>query len=84
LARPRRPRRPRRLIRRDRRGPASAVAGLGFLIILGLSVLAIFAFDGAAGIAVEVPPVAIFGVVTLTAALVLGLALTGSARESST
>ena len=71
------------LIRRDYRGPASAVAGLGFLIILGLSVLAIFAFDGAAGITVEVPPVAIFGVVTLTAALVLGFALTGSARDTT-
>ena len=71
------------LIRRDRRGPASAAAGLGFLIILGLSVLAIFAFDGAAGITVEVPPVAIFGVVTLTAALVLGFALTGSARDTT-
>ena len=71
------------LIRRDRRGPASAVAGLGFLTILGLSVLAIFAFDGAAGIAVEVPPVAIFGAVTLTAAALLGLALAGSASETS-
>lgn len=71
------------LTRRDRRGPASAVAGLGFLVILGLSVLAIFAFDAAAGIAVEAPPIVIFGVVTVTAALVLGFALTSSGRETS-
>lgn len=71
------------VIRRGRRGPASAVAGLAFLVLLGLSVLAIFAFEAAAGVTVEVPPVAIFGVVTLTAAVLLGSALTSSARESS-
>jgi hypothetical protein len=71
------------LIRRDHRGPASAVAGLAFLVILGLSVLAIFAFEAAAGIAVEAPPVVIFGAVTATAAALLGLALTSSARETS-
>ena len=71
------------LIRRDRRGPASAVAGLAFLIILGLSVLAIFAFEAAAGIAVEVPPIVIFGAVTGTAAALLGFALTSSTRETS-
>jgi hypothetical protein len=70
------------LIRRDRRGPAGAVAALAFLIILGLSVLAIFAFEAAAGIAVEVPPIAIFGAVTATAAALLGLGLTSSARET--
>jgi hypothetical protein len=69
------------LIRRDRRGPAGAAAGLAFLVILGLSVLAIFAFEAAAGIAVEVPPIAIFGAVTATAAFLLGLGLTSSARE---
>lgn len=72
------------LIRCDRRGPASAVAGLAFLIILGLSVLAIFAFEAAAGIAVEVPPIVIFGVVTVTAAILLGLTLTSLPRERST
>jgi len=70
------------LIRRDRRGPAGAAAGLAFLIILGLSVLAIFAFEAAAGIAVEVPPIAIFGAVTVTAAALLGVGLTGSTRET--
>ena len=70
------------LIRRDRRGPASAAAGLAFLMILGLSVLAIFAFEAAAGVAVEVPPIAIFGAVTATAAVLLGVGLTGSAREA--
>jgi hypothetical protein len=58
------------------------MAALAFLIILGLSVLAIFAFEAAAGIAVEVPPIAIFGAVTATAAVLLGLGLTSSARET--
>jgi hypothetical protein len=70
------------LIRRDRRGPAGAAAGLAFLVILGLSVLAIFAFEAAGGIAVEVPPIAIFGAVTASAAVLLGFGLTGSARET--
>jgi hypothetical protein len=70
------------LIRRDRRGPASAAAGLAFLMILGLSVLEIFAFEAAAGIAVALPPIAIFGAVTATAAVLLGVGLTGSARET--
>jgi len=69
------------LIRRDRRGPVGAAAGLGFLSILGLSVLAIFAFEAAAGIAVEVPPIAIFGAVTATAAVLLAIGLTGSAQK---
>ena len=71
------------LIRRDRRGPASAAAGLAFLMILGLSVLAIFAYEAAAGIAVEVPPIAIFGAVTAMAAVLLGVGLTGSARQTT-
>jgi len=70
------------LIRSDRRGQPGAAAGLAFLMILGLSVLAIFAFEAAAGIAVEVPPIAIFGAVTATAAVLLGIGLTGSARET--
>ena len=70
------------LIRRDRRGPAGAAAALAFLVILGLSVLAIFAFEAAAGIGVEVPPIAIFGAVTATAAVLLGLGVTGSAHET--
>ncbi len=57
------------LIRRDRRGAASAVAGLAFLVLLGLSVLAIFAFEAAAGKPVAVEPIVIFGVVTGTAAI---------------
>ena len=69
------------LMRRDRRGPAAAAGGLAFLTILGLSVLAIFAFTAADGIAIEVPPVAIFGAVTATAAFLLVLGLAGSDRE---
>jgi hypothetical protein len=70
------------LIRRDRRGQAGAVSGLAFLVILGLSVLAIFGFEAAAGVAVEVPPIAIFGAVTATAGVLLGLGLSSSARET--
>jgi hypothetical protein len=70
------------LIRRDHRGPAGAAAGLAFLMILGLSVLAIFAFQAAAGVAVELPPIAIFGAVTGMAAVLLGAGLTVSARET--
>jgi hypothetical protein len=71
------------LIRRDHRGPAGAAAGLAFLMILGLSVLAIFAFEAGAGIAVAVPPIAIFSAVTATSAVLLGLGLTSSAPETS-
>lgn len=71
------------LIRRDRRGRAGAAAGLAFLVILGLSVLAIFAFEAAGGIAVETSPIAIFGAVTATAAVLLGVGLTGSARQAA-
>ena len=65
------------LIRRDRRGPASSVAALAFLSLLGLSILAIFAFDAAAGIAVEAVPIVMFGVVTVAAAAQLAVALAG-------
>ncbi len=67
------------LIRRDRRGAVAATAGLAFLSILGLSVLAIFAFEASAGVAVEVPPIAIFGAVTAMAAALLGIGLSGAA-----
>ena len=66
----------------DRRGPSAAAASLAFLVILGLSVLAIFAFEAAAGMAVEVPPIAIFGTVTGTAAVLLGRGLIGAGRAS--
>lgn len=71
------------LIRRDRRGPASAAASLAFLVILGLSVLAIFAFQAAAGIGVTLVPIVAFGLVTAIAAILLGLALTGSPRGTA-
>jgi hypothetical protein len=72
------------LIRRDRRGSAAAVAGLAFLVVLGLSVLSIFAFEAAAGVAIQVPPIAIFGAVTATAGALLVVGLTRSAHEAST
>jgi hypothetical protein len=71
-----------RLLRGDRRGPAGAAAGLAFLVILGLSVLAIFAFEAAASIPVEVAPIAIFGAVTATAAILASVGLASSVRET--
>jgi hypothetical protein len=71
------------LIRRDRRGPAGAVAALAFLVILGLSVLAIFVFEASAGVVVELVPIVIFGLMTATAALLLGLSLAGSQRRTA-
>jgi hypothetical protein len=72
------------LIRRDRRGPVGAVSGLTFLAILGLSVLSIFAFEAAAGLAVAFVPIVLFGLVTAAAAVVLGIAVTGSRASSAT
>ena len=71
------------LIRRDRRGPASATAGLAFLVLLGLSVLAIFAVDAAAGVSVEVVPIVLFGLVTAIAAVLLVLAVSSTPREGT-
>jgi hypothetical protein len=59
------------LARRDRRAPASAMAALSFVAPMGLSVIAIFAVDASAGIAVEVVPVAIFGIVTIASAALM-------------
>ncbi len=71
------------LIRRDQRGPAAALAALGFTALMGLSVLAIFAVDAAAGVTIEPVPVVIFGVVTGIAAVLAGLALFLSPRQSA-
>jgi hypothetical protein len=70
------------LIRRDQRGPAAALASLGFTVLMGSSVLAIFAIDAAAGIAIEPIPIVIFGMVTTIAAALAGLALFSSPRSS--
>jgi hypothetical protein len=70
------------LIRRDRRGPAAALAALGFTALMGSSVLAIFAIDASAGIPIELVPVVIFGMVTTIAAALAGQALFSSPLES--
>ena len=59
------------LARRDRRASASALAALSFVAPMGLSVLAIFAVDASAGIAVEMVPVAVFGLVTTASAALM-------------
>ncbi len=71
------------LLRHDRRGPASALAALGFTALMGLSVLAIFAIDAAAGVTVELVPVVIFGVVTGIAAILVTVALLTPPREGA-
>lgn len=71
------------LIRNDRRGPAAALAALGFVVLMGLSVLAIFAIDAAAGITIEPVPIVIFGVVTGIAVVLVGIALFAAPRESA-
>ena len=71
------------LLRHDRRGPVAGSAALAFTALMGLSVLAIFAIDAAAGLAVDVVPVAIFGVVTGIAAILETAALFTSPREGA-
>jgi hypothetical protein len=66
------------LIRRDRRGGASATVALAFVAILGLSVVAIFGFEAAAGVTVPVAPIVLFGLVTAIALALLGRAVIGS------
>ena len=45
---------------------------------MGASVLAIFVVDGAAGVALEAPPVVIFGLVTGIGAALLGIGVRGT------
>jgi hypothetical protein len=66
------------LIRHDRRGPATALAALSFIVLMGLSVLAIFAIDATAGVSVDAVPVVIFGVVTGVAAVLAVLGITST------
>lgn len=66
------------LLRHDPRGPASALAGLCWLALTGLSVLVIFGMGAAAGITVDLVPVAIFTIVTGIATVLAGIALTAS------
>ena len=61
-------------LRGERNGPASALAALSWLVLMGLSVLAIFAVDAAAGVASAsgadaLVPAAIFATITGVAAL---------------
>ena len=70
------------LLRRDPRGPATALAALAFIVLMGASVLAIFAVDGAAGVALEVVPLVIFAVVTGVGAILVGVALLSPRHET--
>lgn len=70
-------------VRGDRRSRAAVGASLAFLVILGISVLAIFAFEAAAGLAVAVEPIVLFGAVTAIAAALLGSGLMGRSGPAS-
>jgi hypothetical protein len=69
------------LLRHDRRAAAGSLATLAFTVLMGASVVAIFAVDAAAGIVIELAPVVVFGVVTVVATVLLASSLrsTGSA-----
>ncbi|MEO7295576.1 MAG: hypothetical protein ABIZ57_05500 [Candidatus Limnocylindria bacterium] len=64
------------LLRHDARGPASALAGLCWLALTGLSVLVIFGLGAIAGGAVDPVPVAIFAFITGISSVLIGVALT--------
>ena len=70
------------LLRNDGRGPAAGMAALGFTALMGLSVLAIFAVDAAAGITIEPVPVVIFGIVTGVAAVLVVVGLFASSEPA--
>lgn len=63
-----------RLLRRDPWGTAGTLAALVWLMLLGLSVLAIFTFEAGAGKPIEPVVVVVFNVITAIAA---GLAAIG-------
>ena len=69
------------LLRADRRGAVAALAALSFVVLMGSSVLAIFAIEANAGVALELPPAIIFGLVTGIGVVLLASSLrsTGSA-----
>lgn len=64
------------LLRHDARGAASALAGLCWLALTGLSVLVIFGMDATASVAVEPVPVAIFTIISGIATVLAGISLT--------
>jgi hypothetical protein len=70
------------LLLSDRRGPATATAALAFIVLMGSSVLAIFAIDAAAGVALEVAPCVIFALVTGGALVLLARGLRPTAAPS--
>lgn len=68
------------LLRHDPRGTAVAVAGLVFVVLMALSILGLFGFQAAAGMAVDASMSAMFGVI---AALAMALAALGLMPDRS-
>ncbi|MEO7294562.1 MAG: hypothetical protein ABIZ57_00315 [Candidatus Limnocylindria bacterium] len=66
------------LLRHDLRGAATALAGLCWLALTGLSVLVIFGMSAAADLTVDPAPVAIFALITGISSVLAGVSLTTS------
>ena len=69
------------LLRRHRFGPVAALPALVFVVVMGLSILVIFAFDAAAGAVVPLPPVIFIGTIV---AVATGLAVLGVVAPATT
>ena len=69
------------LLRRHRFGPVAALPALVFVVVMGLSILVIFAFDAAAGAVVPLPPVLFIGTIV---AVATGLAVLGVVGPATT
>lgn len=64
------------LLRRWPRAPELGLVAVGWVALMGLGVLAIFAFDAASGAAVPIPVVVVIGVITGVATVLTALGLT--------
>ena len=64
------------LLRRWPRAPELGLVAVGWVALMGLGVLAIFAFDAASGAAVPIPVVVVIGVITGVATVLSTLGLT--------
>ncbi len=71
------------LLHRDRRGATAALAALAFVVLMGSSVLAIFAIEASAGIELELPPAVIFGLVTAVSVVLLAIGLRAPQASTS-
>lgn len=71
------------LLRGARAGSAIAVAALGWVVLMGLGLLSIFAFDAAAGAAVPVPVVVVMCAITCVAGALTAAGLLQPRRDAA-